>query len=159
MNWDALGAIAELIGGVAVLATLVYLSIQIRQNTESSKESILRNQTDRYIANSYFMAGESGIMDVFIRAMDDPDSVTREEWWRFGTALWSLAIDWEEMFYLNDTGRQNDYRWKASKKHIVMYLNRPGGKKWWKSQAREMLSEEFVAYVDSLLANPTKSRK
>lgn len=33
MNWDALGALGELIGAAAVLATLAYLSIQIRANS------------------------------------------------------------------------------------------------------------------------------
>ena len=32
MNWDALGAVAELVGAVAVLATLAYLAIQVREN-------------------------------------------------------------------------------------------------------------------------------
>ena len=30
MNWDALGASGEIIGAVAVLATLYYLTIQIK---------------------------------------------------------------------------------------------------------------------------------
>ena len=33
MEWDAFGAIAEFIGAVAVLATLVYLAIQVRENS------------------------------------------------------------------------------------------------------------------------------
>ncbi len=33
MNWEAFGAIAEMIGGVAVLVTLVYLALQVRQNS------------------------------------------------------------------------------------------------------------------------------
>jgi hypothetical protein len=33
MNWDALGAIAEFVGAIAVLATLVYLAIQVRENS------------------------------------------------------------------------------------------------------------------------------
>ncbi len=37
MNWEALGAIAELIGGLGVIATLAYLAIQIRQNTRSMR--------------------------------------------------------------------------------------------------------------------------
>lgn len=32
MNWDALGAIAELVGALAVLITLIYLALQVRQN-------------------------------------------------------------------------------------------------------------------------------
>ena len=47
MNWEALGAIAEMIGGVAVLCTVIYLAIQVRQSTAMSREALLRNQTDR----------------------------------------------------------------------------------------------------------------
>lgn len=30
MNWDALGAIAELVGAIAVVASLLYLAVQVR---------------------------------------------------------------------------------------------------------------------------------
>ena len=35
MNWDAIGAIGEIVGAIGVIATLAYLAIQIRQNTKS----------------------------------------------------------------------------------------------------------------------------
>ena len=35
MNWDALGAIAELIGAIAVFLTLAYLTVQVRQNSKA----------------------------------------------------------------------------------------------------------------------------
>ena len=41
MNWEALGAIAELLGALAVFLTLAYLTIQVRQN---SKALDLQNQ-------------------------------------------------------------------------------------------------------------------
>jgi len=43
VNWDALGAIAELIGSLAVLATLVYLSFQIRNAREELKHTVRQN--------------------------------------------------------------------------------------------------------------------
>jgi hypothetical protein len=33
MNWAAIGAIGEIVGAVAVVVTLAYLAIQVRQNT------------------------------------------------------------------------------------------------------------------------------
>lgn len=33
MNWDAISTIAEIVGATGVIASLVYLAIQIRQNT------------------------------------------------------------------------------------------------------------------------------
>ncbi len=35
MDWEALGAIGEMVGAIAVVATLGYLAIQLRQNTKS----------------------------------------------------------------------------------------------------------------------------
>jgi hypothetical protein len=34
MNWDAIGAIVEIVGVLAVLATPIYLAIQIRQSSD-----------------------------------------------------------------------------------------------------------------------------
>ena len=45
MSWDALAAIAEALGAVAVLASLVYLATQVRQNTQMIKSSIRQQLT------------------------------------------------------------------------------------------------------------------
>ncbi len=41
MNWEAVSAIGEVTGAILVLITLVYLSIQIRQNTIQQKREEL----------------------------------------------------------------------------------------------------------------------
>lgn len=46
INWDAIGAIGEIVGALAVVVTLVYLAIQTRHNSKialSSMELDLRN--------------------------------------------------------------------------------------------------------------------
>ena len=56
MNWDAIGAVGEVVGAIAVIATLVYLSLQIRQQNKSQqlevKESILEgfNRANEHLA-------------------------------------------------------------------------------------------------------------
>ena len=35
VNWDAIGAVGEILGAVAVFMSLVYLGVQIRANTTS----------------------------------------------------------------------------------------------------------------------------
>jgi hypothetical protein len=39
MNWEAVGAIAELLGAAGVVVTLVYLSVQVRQNSREIVDS------------------------------------------------------------------------------------------------------------------------
>lgn len=39
MNWEAIGAFAEMIGSAAVLATLVYLAVQVRHSRDLLEEN------------------------------------------------------------------------------------------------------------------------
>ena len=60
MNWEAIGAVGEILGATAVLITLGYLAVQVRQSTRAMKTStssslnhdvhLLTNDNERYIA-------------------------------------------------------------------------------------------------------------
>ena len=43
MNWEAAGAIGEIIGAIAVVATLAYLAIQIRQQNNTTRFTTTQN--------------------------------------------------------------------------------------------------------------------
>ena len=90
MNWDAIGAIAELLGAIAVLATLLYLAIQIRQSSSS-----IHNQTSWAITQALDSLNtqitEHGeVTDIWIRGREDPDSLSQEEFERFR----SFTLSW-----------------------------------------------------------------
>ena len=42
MNWEAIGAIGEVVGAAAVVVTLGYLAVQIRANTAALKAEGVR---------------------------------------------------------------------------------------------------------------------
>jgi hypothetical protein len=43
MNWDALSAVDTLIGGVAIIISLIYLGVQTKQNTKAMRSaSVIR---------------------------------------------------------------------------------------------------------------------
>ena len=40
MDWNAIGAMGEVIGAAAVVISLIYVALQVRQNTASSKSTV-----------------------------------------------------------------------------------------------------------------------
>jgi hypothetical protein len=46
MNWEAISALSEVIGAIAVVATLAYLAVQIRQSTETNASAIRQSFYD-----------------------------------------------------------------------------------------------------------------
>lgn len=45
MNWNAIGAIGEILGALAVAISLLYLAVQIRQNSRTVKGASVHNIT------------------------------------------------------------------------------------------------------------------
>ena len=58
MNWDAVGAIGQILGSVAVLVTLGYLAAQIRQTKHQMQRSISRTRAE-------------GVSQLFINQMNN----------------------------------------------------------------------------------------
>jgi hypothetical protein len=46
MNWEALGALAEIVGAAAVVITLLYLAIQARHSNRQTEIDSLRHTCD-----------------------------------------------------------------------------------------------------------------
>ena len=57
MDWDAIGAVGEVLGALAVLITLFYLARQIRQNTEEIRSSNYHGVTDSFNELNLTVAG------------------------------------------------------------------------------------------------------
>jgi hypothetical protein len=48
MNWDAIGAVGEIVGAGAVVATLIYLSVQMRLSRQATEVQSTYSSVERY---------------------------------------------------------------------------------------------------------------
>ncbi len=51
MNWEAVGAIAEVVGVIAIFVSLVYVAVQIRQNTQQAARNVKANELAAFERN------------------------------------------------------------------------------------------------------------
>jgi hypothetical protein len=82
VNWEAAGAIGEIIGAAAVVVSLVYLASQIRvQNREARAASV--HQVLHEYSNTISRLHEREMADVWIAAIEDFDSLSTAQRLRF----------------------------------------------------------------------------
>lgn len=43
MNWEAIGAVGEIVGAIAVVVTLVYLTNQVRRGTAATQPATVQS--------------------------------------------------------------------------------------------------------------------
>jgi hypothetical protein len=83
LNWDAIGAIAEGIGAVGVIASLLYLAVQVRANTRASAvDSKFRSaEMQNDFVDSLIETPE--LNDLWLRGLTKLDSLSESDYYRF----------------------------------------------------------------------------
>ncbi len=102
MDWEAIGAVGEVLGAVGVLVTLVYLAIQIRSNTAETHNSTIESvmTADATLRNSLV----GGPVPRLIAAVEAGDEITEEERYILTYYLQAYMQGWEVAYYLNTRG-------------------------------------------------------
>jgi hypothetical protein len=152
MNWEAIGAVAELLGAVGVIASLVYLALQIRQNTRSLHANTFQTVADSSIHRMMNLAQDDELADRFIRGMIDPSDLQGHVRFQFDLLMRANFKGYENYFYQHTKGMLDDESWNAQKEIIRVSVSPPGAPIWW-GQNRHLFRHDFGQLVDSLLAS------
>jgi hypothetical protein len=70
MNWDAVAAVSEVVGAIAIVITLIYLAQQLRQNTKAIKSATWQATQDAEQRFDGMIASDSLMAELFDRGME-----------------------------------------------------------------------------------------
>jgi len=104
MSWDAIGAMAELLGAIGVIASLGYLAQQVRQNTRSVRAASYQSWFASYDSLSNLLLGDSELDALLHRAASDPQGLTLDERRRFLGVLRRAFRQFESLYYQHREG-------------------------------------------------------
>jgi hypothetical protein len=149
MNWDAVGAIGEVIGAIAVIATLLYLAIQIRQNTKAIRSTTLTAITEH---KHFELRWSSDIATAWRKSLTDPSSLTPDESWQMAEWMTSSIVARQNEFFQHKHGLIDDDTWEASEKIISLALSGDWARNWWNEFGPNAFTEDFVAVVEDILS-------
>jgi hypothetical protein len=147
VNWDGVGAIAELAGSVAVIISLGYLAVQIRRSSLDSQRSMffsVRSQVQQFRA---MIAQDSEVARIYRDGLSDLDGLAEEDRWRFGALMQYEFSFFEDTFRL----RLDSELFHDNTDNLRWLARRPGARSWWKSGSR-LYHPEFRRHVDALLS-------
>ena len=150
MNWEAIAAIGQALGSIAVLVTLFYLSIQIRQNTRLNTvnaELLALQQLTGWVSRISKDKDAQRLWDLVAegsKPLSPEDS--RQYIWLMGEMVWIV----ESAFVQRRRGFLSGEAWARFESTLAGALSSPLTRDWWKN--REVPhSREFREYVDKML--------
>lgn len=150
MNWDAIGAVAELLGGIGVIASLVYLSVQIRQNTNSVRAAAAREVLHEAQRILIQISSDPELAELNRRGGADRSSLSDAERYRFDTLVLAALRNGESLFIQSKRGVLSDADWDGLRETIRLLLRTPGFQESI-AEGRSQLNRDFALFLDSLI--------
>jgi len=148
MPLDALGNIGEFVGSIGVLASLIYLAIQIKHNTEAERTSTYQSIVSEFGHLNQSMAADPELTVLYVRAMEDFEGLDPSERARMSQVFFMIFRYFENMFYQWRKGYLEEELWTGWKRLMLTYFARPGSQSWWQIR-RDVFSAPFVTFLET----------
>lgn len=155
MSLELIQTVSSIVGTVAVVATVIYLAQQIRQNTKATYSQTYHSATQA-LGEMAAIAGESPERArLFSLGMADPSQLSDDEYLQFAYLGISLFRRYENAYFQYQSGMIDDDFWAGHRDNLLWFFHRPGTQKWWQER-RLGFSKRFREYLES--TNPSDVR-
>jgi len=147
MTLSDLGNIGELLGGVAVVISLLYLAVQIRHSGQISRFDAHRSLSHDMASVLGNIASDPDLYRVWHVMTNQPDRATTEDRERFGMLLYQIFTTFSdaERFGRLDRDLQTRYQ-----QYMERFLRFEAVRGWWSRQGAHY-SDAFQARVNAFI--------
>jgi hypothetical protein len=162
MTLEDLGNIGDFLGGIGVIITLLYLAIQIRQNTRQLKADSMSAQTialensgsdiARWIAE---IVENRDLAELWGRGLTDIEQLDQTDRLRFDYLGMQLLQAWQTM-YRRSIQANDPELWEITLRYLKMYFRSPGFQALWANN-RRLLVSGFVTAVEKVFPKSESS--
>lgn len=143
-RWISLGA------NLGVLIGIIFLALEIRQNSNHLALQLEFEATQKIFENNRDLQ-EPTKAQIFTKAITDPESLTFDEGIVAASLFLNLLNEWEDRYFIYKAGLTGEIDWRRHIQENVQWtLGSTFAQEVYKSN-RGAFEVEFVDYVDSLL--------
>ena len=147
VDWTAIGAVGELVGAIGVIVTVVYLTLQVQQNTKSVRGAVydslatsLEHLNRPLVENADLARALAAVTEDWEgSSLDDRARVVH-----FYSAAFKL---FENVHYQHTQRLIEDELWHGWRRLMLTYFWSPGVQAWWPTR-RGAYAETFARYLE-----------
>jgi len=147
MNWDAIGAVGEVVGALAVVVSLIYLAGQIRHNNHLAQNNSLQSVLASEMNFASIIMDNALLWDRLIAGESFSDREER----RKATILYNLyLLDSANRYYQFKTGYLKDESWEGRQHTLHELVKWPMFEVWRSSLGARGHSKDFLQLMDKI---------
>ena len=151
MNWEAISAVGEIVGAIAVIVTLIYLAMQIKDSARATRSEALTDATTAMQAFYLEVGSSPQVSEIFLDGLTNPESLSTKAQYQYVFLLHSGFLGFQRTFFLAKEGTLDTHLRDSIGTAIHAVNHLPGMQFYWR-QRKAFFQPEFVEWVEELLA-------
>lgn len=141
--------LSTFVSGLAVTASLIYLALQVHQNTKHTRALIRQGRASRAVT-VMLAETEVGMAAAIIAANGGAATPERVQQHQFESFFYARLISFEDSFAQHDSGLMGNDGLELTRAMTLRFYSQPGNRKLWTSAKTP--GTKFTAFVDGVLA-------
>jgi len=149
MNWEAIGAVGETVGALAVLVTLVYLAMQIRQNTRAVQAAAVDSANSQVSKIREVIFAGADVANMYRRGNEDPASLSEDDTIRYRLLMHNIMLSLSNSITQASVTGLSESMSQVELPILARVVGTAGGRWFWKTYRHEF-EESFRGIIDDL---------
>jgi hypothetical protein len=154
MSLEQASYLSQVVAAVAILASLVFVGLQIRQNTRSQRVVAVDSLAAAIAAINVPAMESPALGEALAEALQDWEAATREQRIMAHFFLFSFFKLSESAWYQRRADVLDESQWVGWLALLRLYYHSKGVRNGWWPRRHHAYSPEFQAYVESTLMPP-----
>ena len=148
MNWEAVGAIAELLGSMAVVGTLLFLVVQIRTNSVMIQNATVQDSANAVAEWSRQLTANPELYSIYRTGLRDDTALSKDDRGLFDLVLFQAFHSISSIYLQYRNGGLGEERWESEMRIFTTNFETPGGRASWERQ-KHMLDVKFQKEIEA----------
>ena len=145
-----IGNIAEAIAAVGVILSLVYVAVQIRQNTQAIRAASYQGLAEGVAEFQTILIENEDFARIYVQALEDPNELNPQEQLRFDTYIGNFFTKVDVAVDLYKRGMIDDKAMIPYTRYVMYMFEQQYVREWW-SVGKEFFSDDLRSYINEHL--------
>jgi hypothetical protein len=152
MNWEAISAIGQVVGALVVAVTIVFLVVQVRQNSKAINATITHGNISGFNELNRMLAANPQLAEILDRGCADFSRLTATEAYSYSWLVRSFLNLFLNLYDQFLQGTCPEPLWRRHQMELQEFLKSPGAREFLKTNS---YYHELIEYIDSLPPAPS----
>ena len=151
MNWEMLAAIGQLAAVLVGIPSLIYLAIQMREQTKERRQSAINALTVQWGDLTKSLSDNPDFGAVYLRGLQSFNDLDALSKLRFSAFFNRFLKNFQGMYFSHQEGILTTALWEEIERTMTDLLGYPGTRQWWETR-RHWHTDKFASVVDEIIA-------